>query len=143
MDGKKIVISWIAGAILLFVTMVIFSFVSTWIAPYSIYAIGGMRPATDPVMMLYFAYPFVFSLTAVCAYSLIRTALPGGYIRKGLIFGGILVLLVLVNNAFVIFSSMLYPAGFFIELILNGLVSYPLLGIVFSKIWEMQQLENH
>ncbi|HTY15647.1 MAG TPA: hypothetical protein VMC42_08075 [Methanoregulaceae archaeon] len=140
MDGKKIIISWIAGAVLLFITMVIFSFVSMWIAPYSIYSIGGMRQATDPVTILYFAYPLVFSFTAACSYSLVRTALPGDYIRKGLVFGCILILLVLVNNVFVIFSSMVYPPGFFIELILNGLISYPLLGVLFAKIWDLQQL---
>jgi hypothetical protein len=140
MDGKKIVISWIAGAVLLYITMGIFSFVSMWIAPYSMSSIGGMRQATDPILMLYFAYPLVFAFTAACSYSLVRTALPGDYIRKGLIFGCILILLVLINNIFVIFSSMVYPAGFFIELILNGLISYPLLGILFSKIWDMQRL---
>lgn len=138
MDGKKIAISWIAGAVLLYITMVIFSFVSMWIAPYSISSIGGMRQATDPVMMLYFAYPLVFALTAACVYALVKEALPGDYISKGLVFGCILILLVLVNNVFVIFSSMIYPPGFFIELILNGLISYPLLGILFSKIWDLQ-----
>jgi hypothetical protein len=66
--------------------------------------------------------------------------MPGTYIQKGLLFGCILILLVLVNNVFVIFSSMTYPAGFFIELLLNGLISYPLLGILYSKIWDLQLL---
>jgi hypothetical protein len=140
MDGKKIIISWIAGAVLLYITMVMFSFVSMVIAPYNIFSIGSMRQATDPLMMLYFAYPLVFSLTAAYSYSLVRTALPGTYIRKGLLFGCILILLILVNNVFVIFSSMTYPAGFFIELIANGLISYPLLGILYSKIWDLQLL---
>jgi hypothetical protein len=139
-DGKKLLISWIAGAVLLYITMVIFSFVSIGIAPYDIYSIAGMRQATDPLMMLYFAYPLVFSLTAACSYSLVRTALPGTSIQKGLLFGGILILLVLVNNVFVIFSSMTYPPGFFIELLLNGLIGYPLLGILYSKIWDRQLL---
>jgi hypothetical protein len=91
-----------------------------------------MRRAIDPVMMLCFAYPLVFSFTAACVYAPVRAALPGDYLRKGLVFGCILILLVLVNNVFVIFSSMAYPPGFFIELILNGLISYPLLGILFS-----------
>jgi len=139
-EGKKIILSWIAGAVLLYVTMVLFSSVSRLIAPYDIFSIAGMRQATDPLMMLYFAYPLVFSLTASYSYSIVRTALPGTYIQKGLLFGFILVLLVLVNNIFVIFSSMTYPPGFFIDLILNGLVGYPLLGIIYSKIWDMQML---
>jgi hypothetical protein len=140
MNWKKLILAWIAGSVLLYVTMFAFSALAMQIAPFDIFSISGMRPANDPVMLLYFAYPLVLSFTAAYAFSVVRSSLPGSFVEKGLMFGFLLILLLLVNNIFVIFSSMVYPAGFFIEMVLNGVISYPLLGIIYAKIWDMQLL---
>jgi hypothetical protein len=39
---EKIIISWIAGAVILAITRVIFSLVSVGTAPYNIFSIGSM-----------------------------------------------------------------------------------------------------
>jgi hypothetical protein len=36
---------------------------------------------------------------------------------------------------FVIYSSMVYPAGFYIGNILFGVVGFPALGMLYARIW--------
>jgi hypothetical protein len=140
MDWKKIITGGIAGGILLFIAQFAFSFLANIIAPFDIFAIGGMRAADDPVMLLFFAYPFVLSFASAMVFDRVKGALRGGGGRcccggAGLTFGLILILLVTVPSMFVIYSSMVYPAGFYIGNILFGVVGFPALGMLYARIW--------
>jgi hypothetical protein len=136
MEWKKFVLSWATGSVLLYITLFLTSAITMMIAPFNIFDVGGMRPATDPVMMLYYLYPVVLALITTFVFSLVRGSLQGSYVEKGVVFGVILFLLLTVMSGFIIFTSMLYPPGFYIDMILNGLISYPLLGILYVVIWE-------
>ena len=140
MDGKKILIGGIAGGILLFIAQFAFSALGNLAAPYDVFAIGGMRARDDPLMLLFFAYPFVLSFASAAVFDRVKGALGcagsecccGG---PGLTFGLILILLVTVPGMFVIYSSMVYPAGFYIGNILFGLVGFPAVGKLYARIW--------
>ena len=134
MDGKKILIAGIAGGILLFIAQFVFSFIGNLIAPYNIFAIGGMRQVNDPLMYLFYAYPFVLSFMSAIVFDLVKGALTG-QCCPGPVFGIILILLVTVPGMFVIFSSMTYPPGFYIGNILFGIIGFPLLGLLYARIW--------
>jgi hypothetical protein len=136
MEWKKFITAWVTGSMLLYITMFLVSGITMVIAPFNIFDVGGMRSATDPVMLLYYLYPVVLALITTFIFSLIRGSLQGSYIEKGLVFGMILFLLLTVMSGFIIFTSMQYPPGFYIDMILNGLISYPLLGILYVVIWE-------
>lgn len=136
MELRKFIVSWIVGCLVLYITMFLTSALTMLIAPFNIFDVGGMRASDDPVMMLYYLYPVLLSFITTYVYSIIRGALKGPYIEKGLIFGLIIFLLLTVTSGFIIFTSMIYPAGFYVVMILNGLISYPLLGILYSFIWE-------
>ena len=136
MEWKKFIIAWVTGSTLLYITMFLVSAITMVIAPFNIFDVGGMRSATDPVMMLYYLYPVVLALITTVVFSIVRSALQGSYIEKGLVFGGILFLLLTVTSGYIIVSSMQYPPGFYVDMILNGLISYPLLGILYVVIWE-------
>jgi len=136
MDWKKFGLSWATGSVLLYITLFLVSAITMMIAPFNIFDVGGMRSATDPVMVLYYLYPVVLALITTFVFSLIRGSLHGSYIEKGLLFGMILFLLLTIVSGFIIFTSMQYPPGFYIDMILNGLISYPLLGILYVIIWE-------
>jgi hypothetical protein len=111
-EWKKVLVAGIAGGILLFIAQFAFSILANLVAPFDIFAIGGMRRPTDPVMLLFYAYPFVLSFASAVVFDLVKDALPrsccGG---AGLAFGLILILLVTVPGMFVIFSSMDYPGA--------------------------------
>jgi hypothetical protein len=135
MDLKKIVIGGIAGGILLFIAQFAFSMIGNLIAPYDVFAIGGMRARDDPVMLLFFAYPFVLSFTSAIAFDRLKAALAGTCTGPGLAFGLILFLLVTVPGMFVIFSSMNYPLGFYIGNFLVGIIGFPAVGMLYARIW--------
>jgi hypothetical protein len=136
MDWKKILVAGIAGGILLFIAQFAFSFLANVIAPYDIFAIGGMRARDDPVMLFFFAYPFVLSFMSALVFDRVKAALGGSCCGgAGLAFGTILLLLVTVPGMFVIYASMNYPPGFYIGNILFGIVGFPATGILYARIW--------
>ncbi|MEI7432926.1 MAG: hypothetical protein WCJ93_01605 [Methanomicrobiales archaeon] len=57
MEWKKFAISCVLGSVLLYITLFLVSAITMFIAPFNIFDIGGMRTATDPIMVLYFLYP--------------------------------------------------------------------------------------
>jgi len=77
---------------------------------------------------------------AALVFDLIQKSLSGDAGHRGMLFGGILFLLIIIPNMLVIFSSMTYPLGFYLSNILTGLIAYPLIGFVFVKIWESHSL---
>ena len=140
MNGKKVLIAGIAGGVLLFIAQFAFSALGNFIAPYDIFAIGGMRARDDPVMLLFFAYPFVLSFMSAIVFDRVKGALGGRdpgccCAGAGLTFGLILILLVTVPGLFVIYSSMTCPPGFYIGNLLFGLIGFSAVGMLYARIW--------
>jgi hypothetical protein len=136
MEWKKFVLSWVLGSVLLYIMLFLISAITMAISPFNIFDLGGMRTPTDPLMMLYYLYPVLLSLITTYVFSVVRDSLQGSYINKGLMFGLLLFLLLTVSSGFIIVTTMQYPPGFYIDMILNGLISYPLLGILYTVIWD-------
>jgi hypothetical protein len=130
-----IFLTGILGGILLLATSVIFSGIATILSPYNIFDIPGMRPMTDPIALLFFLYPFVIAFVSAILFDLIRPCLKGGTVRKGIVFGYLLFLLIVIPSQFVVFSSMSFPNGFYFANLLNGIIGYPLFGILCALLW--------
>jgi hypothetical protein len=136
MEWKKILIAGISGGILLFAAIFVFSMIANLVAPYDILAIGGMRQMNDPLMSLFYAYPFVLSFASAIVFDRVKGALaPSCCGGAGFAFGLILLLLITVPSMFVIYTSMDYPRGFFVENILFGAIGFPALGMLYARIW--------
>lgn len=138
----KILEAGIAGGILLFVVMIFTGFVANAFVPYNIFDIPGMRPAGDPVSVLFFLYPFVISFASAILFDFLNPVLSGGIGRRGAIFGTLLVILITIPNQFVIYTSMYYPSGFYLSNILNGLIGFPLFGMLCAWIFGVSGLEQ-
>jgi hypothetical protein len=132
---KKIILAGILGGILLLATSVIFSGIAMILSPYNIFDVAGMRLMSDPIASLFIAYPFVVAIVSAIIYDIVNPALAGGTVRKGILFGCLLFLLVTVPSLFVVYSSMYFPDGFYIAGLLNGIVGYPLFGILCVLLW--------
>lgn len=135
MNAKFIGIGTVAGGVLLLVVSFLADAIAQLVTPYDIFSIGDMRAINDPMMGLFFLYPFIFALMAAIVFDLVQSALPGDWTKKGLLYGGILFILVVIPNMVVIFSSMTYPAGFYTSNILAGIIGYPLIGLIFAKTY--------
>jgi len=137
MNVKKILLAGCAGgAVLLFLQM-IFSSVSIVVAPYDIAKIGGIRAMDDPIMLLFFFYPFVLAFAAAGVFEVVKSSLTGTQTNKGLMYGLLLFVIVTIPSIFIMVSSMDYPPGFYLAQVLEGVVGYPVLGLIFAKIWKV------
>ena len=128
MEWKKFIVSWVLGSVLLYITLFLVSAFTMLIAPFNIFDVGGMRSATDPVMILYFLYPVLLSLITTYVFSVVRGSLQGTYVEKGLMFGLLMFLLLTVPSGFIIITTMQYPVGFYIDMILNALIRLSVTG---------------
>ncbi len=104
------------------------------IAPFDIFQIGGMRTPNDPVMMLYWLSPFVFSLASAILFSVINKSLEGSSTKRALTFAGLLFLIVIIPNMYLISTSMTNPLGFYIQNILAAAIAYPVIGFILVKL---------
>jgi hypothetical protein len=101
-----------------------------------------MRPVTDPLSVLFFLYPFVLAFTGAVLFDFVSPALSGDMVRKGTLFGLLLIVISTIPNLFVIWSSMYYPAGFYLSNILSGIIGFPLFGILCAWIWGNEGLRG-
>jgi hypothetical protein len=137
MNAKNILIAGSAGGAVLLFLLMIFSTLSTIIAPYDIAKLGGMRAMDDPIMIMFFFYPFVLAFAAAGVFDIVQGSLSGAPFNKGVKYGVLLFVLVTIPSMLVMISSMNYPVGFYIVQVLEGAIGYPVLGIIFAKIWKI------
>ncbi len=137
MNFKRIVAGTILAGISFLVISLICSFIVSIVAPFDIFQIGGMRSANDPVMILFWFSPIVFSLAAAIVFSVISKSLEGTSTKRAWTFAGLLFLIVVIPNMYLISTSMTYPLGFFIENILTAVIAYPIMGLVFVRLDEI------
>lgn len=136
MNAKKILLGGFIGGIVLLVVSLTVSALVQVVVPYDIFALGDMRPVDDPLMLLFFASPFVLSFAGAIVFDLVKDALQGSPGGKGAVFGVILFLIYTVPNVFIVYTSMTYPAGFYLENILFGVIGFPLIGVMYAMFWE-------
>lgn len=136
MNPKNIIAGGFIGGIILFTVNFVVSAVIPAVAPYENLTLGGMRSAENPLRVFFFAYPFVLSFAAANVFDLVKGSLHGTPGGRGTTFGAALVLLYTVPSLFITFPSMDYPAGFYFESLLFGLVGFPLIGVINTRLWE-------
>ncbi|GAB6286748.1 MAG: hypothetical protein STSR0009_29510 [Methanoregula sp.] len=137
MNIKNIAVAGIAGGIILLIALFVFGKIAGVIAPFDVTTLGGMRAVNDPVMSLFFFYPFVVSFAAAILFDVMKDSLKGTAVNKGLTFGLILFMLETIPSMVVIFTTMTYPPGFYLSSFLDGIIGFPVIGILFVKIWKI------
>jgi hypothetical protein len=120
---------FISGAVYL-VTSTILTYISGLIVPVDLLSIPGSRQYNDPMMVGYFLYGFVLAFGAVLLYNLIK--LKGKVVHKGILFGALMWIAVTISSGFMIFSTMNYSEGFYLNQVVFGLVNWVLMGIVIA-----------
>lgn len=68
MEVKKIVTAGIAGGVLLLILMIVSGFLVNLVLPANLSEYGGMRAMDDPVMNLFYIYPFVVASAAAIVF---------------------------------------------------------------------------
>lgn len=92
------------------------------------------RPWTDPLMMAFFAYPFILGIAASYFWSLLGKALTGDAINKALKFAGIYFVIATIPGMFVSYTTFQVSLWMVLSWTLTGLLEVFVAGLVFAKL---------
>ncbi len=120
---------FVSGAVYL-ITSTIFTFVSGLISPADMLSLPGTRHYNDPMLAGFFLYGFVLAFGAVLLYHLIK--LKGTILQKGAFFGALMWVAVTLSSNYIIFTTMIYPEGFYLNSLIFGLLNWVIMGIVIA-----------
>jgi hypothetical protein len=137
MNIKNIVVSGSLAGILILILMVVINVLVNVIIPTDLSRYGGMRGSDDPVMILFFFYPFVVAFAAAILFDTVRFCLTGTSFEKGLMFGALLLTIMTIPSLYVMITSMTWPIDFYVSTALWEFISFPAMGILFTKIWNV------
>ncbi|MDD5148835.1 MAG: hypothetical protein PHH08_05220 [Candidatus ainarchaeum sp.] len=132
----KIVLAGILGGIAIFVISTALSYFFQAVFGYDVLSLGGMRAVNDPVMVLFFAYPFVISFVVAILFERTRKSFGGSVVSQGLSLGLLAWLVSSIPSAFIVFSSMNYPIGFTANSLAGPLIYMIIAGIIIAKIMQ-------
>ncbi len=136
MNTKKILVSGIVSGFVIAVVFWAFSLAAQSVFSYDAMKLGGMRDANDPVVMLFFLYPWVLSFAMTIAYAKIGEVFQGSAVWKGKKLGLLAWLLAGIPSAFLVYTSMNYPCGFTVNSVVGSLVYMIAGGITIAKLME-------
>ena len=134
---KNIATATGAAGFMLLILMIVSGFLVNMVLPADISQYGGMRAMDDPIMTLFYLYPFVIAFAAAILFDCVRDCLKGDQMTKGLTFGGLLLIIMTVPSLFVMITSMTWPLDFYISTGIWEVISFPLMGVLFAKIWNL------
>jgi hypothetical protein len=136
MDCKKTIIAIILGGLVYLVVSELFGMLTQLVLPFDWMGIGGMRSAADPLFFAMFLYGFVLSIGAAAVYQLM--SLKGTITQKGIKFGALMWLIVSMPSAFVIYTTMLYPAGFYLNNLVFSFIDWVAVGIALAWVFNVR-----
>ena len=137
MNVKNIATATVAAGFMLLILMIVSGFLVNMVLPADISKYGGMRAMDDPMMTLFYLYPFVIAFAAAILFDCVRDCLKGDQMTKGLTFGGLLLIIMTVPSLYVMITSMTWPLDFYISTGIWEVISFPLMGVLFAKIWNL------
>jgi len=137
MNARKIAVAGLTGGTLLFILLFGLNVIMNQLIAYDIAKFNGMRPMDDPVMMLFFIYPFVLAFAAAYVFDIVHPALPGSGMQKGVSFGVLLLVIVAIPSNFAMYTSMDWPITFYIGNLIWAAIGFLLAGIIFARIWNI------
>jgi hypothetical protein len=137
MNAKNIASGGISAGFVLLILMVISGYLVNLVIPTDISLYEGMRAVNDPVMNLFYLYPFVIACAAAIIFDIVNGCLHGTQVRKGLMFGAMLICIMTIPSLYVMCTSMTWPVDFYVSTLIWEIISFPLMGILYARIWNI------
>ena len=134
---KKVVIpGLIIGVLILIVSMAI-NYLMNLVLPslQAEYQGSGMfRPWSDPLMQIYFAYPFIVGLVLAWLWDKVKGLLSGGMWSKVLQLTWGYFLVATLPGMFITYSSFNISLGMVLSWTVMGVINVIIAGLVLSKM---------
>jgi hypothetical protein len=137
MNAKNVILGGISAGFILLILMMVSGYLVNQVLPADISQYGGMRAMNDPIMTLFYLYPFVVACAAAIIFDIVKGCLDGTQIRKGLMFGAMLICIMTIPSLYVMYTSMTWPVDFFISTGIWEIISFPLMGALYARIWNI------
>jgi hypothetical protein len=135
MQMKKILNGLLAGAAMLVVGFG-FSQLFDWMFPAiaAEYQNGAIfRPWTDPLMMLYFLYPFILGIALSFFWGMAKGMFKGkNVLERGVKFGFMYFVIASIPGMFVTYSTFKVSAALIMSWTISGFLSAFIAGAIFS-----------
>jgi hypothetical protein len=137
MNVKNTVTGGISTGLVLLILMMVSGFLVNLVLPADISQYGGMRAMNNPIMALFYLYPFVVAFAAATVFDIVNSCLDGTQAGKGLMFGAMLICIMTIPSLYVMYTSMTWPVYFYVSTGIWEITSFPLMGILFVRIWNI------
>ncbi len=137
MNAKKTAIAGVTGGLLLVVILFGLNVVMNPLVGYDPADFPGMRPMDDPLMLLFFLYPFVISFAAAYLYDTLCPILRGTLLQNGLFFGGLLLVIIAIPSNFAMYTSMVWPVTFYLGNAIWSIAGFMATGLLYAWIWQV------
>ncbi|HCC22136.1 hypothetical protein A2480_00815 [Candidatus Uhrbacteria bacterium RIFOXYC2_FULL_47_19] len=98
------------------------------------YNTGVMRPWKDPIMSLFFLYPFVQGIILAWAWNKAKGLFTGTAMQRGMSFGFSIFLVATIPGMLVSYSSFPLSLLTIISWTVSGLVCITISGMIFAKM---------
>ena len=132
--NKKSVLAGLAAGAVIFVLSFAVEAVIQAVMPYKWTELGPIRDLKDPLMTAFWLHPFVIGLVASMVYQWVGKRFHGNWFEKGKKLGLLMWFIVAVPETYMLYTSMNYPAGFYVSLVFGYFIYYTAAGLVVAKL---------
>jgi hypothetical protein len=133
-DKKKVLAGGIAAGAIILIVSTIISTICQQAFSFNVLELAGMRSINDPIMILFFVYPWVLGFAMAIAFQKFKGSFKCKGLRRGQNFGLYVWLLAGLPSAFLVWSSMAYPIGFTVNSLIGSFLYMIAAGIVLEKV---------
>jgi len=137
LNWKKIIISTFATGLVLLSLWIAWSTIVPMVFPnYDPMTLPGMRAVNDPVMGLFYLYPFIVALAFSITFHFVGHAFERESVHKqGIHFGLLMWLLITLPLMYMIYTTMTYGETFLLTNTIGQLVDFSIAGIVIANVF--------
>lgn len=134
--NKEFIKAAVAAGVLIEVVSLVISWLTQSFFGYNMLSLPGMRPSSDLIGLLFFAYPFVLSFALAYAFVMLEKSFEGNYIVRGIKFGLLMWIIIAAPSSFLVFVSMNYPPGFIFNSLAGPFIYLPAGGVLMAMMLE-------
>ncbi len=136
---KKIILPGLLAGLLMLIAGMVFSFISNAIVPALMAEYQNLdifRAFDDPLMSLFFLYPFVFGLALSWAWDQVKKSFKGSAKERGLNFSLMVFFIATVPGMLISYASFQISGCMTLSWMMSGFLNVLIAGQVFAKMNE-------
>jgi hypothetical protein len=123
MDVRRCFFAWLLAGIAYMAVSMGISIVVQGLFSFDFTSLPGMRALDNPLFMLFYLSPWIYSLGIVLVYAYLGESLKGNLTERSITLGVLLWLVSILPSTAIVFGTMDYPIGFTVNQLMGGLLA--------------------